>query len=92
MRDTAAMAAYAPSPPQQHQFTAGEWMRAIRAAYGYSRRQFSEHLGVEPEQLQKWEQRDKIPNKKKHRRVLNSFARHAGLPELAFSFDPVEAD
>lgn len=92
MCDTAVMLPYAPYPPQQVHFTAGAWMRAIRAAHGYSRQDFAEHLGVPPEQLKRWEQKGKIPNKKSRRRTLNTFARRAGLPELAFHFDPVEDD
>lgn len=91
MRDTVAMLPDAPSPPQPT-MRAGAWMRAIRKAHHYSREDFAQHLGVEPEQLKRWEQKGKIPNKKGRRRTLNTFARRAGLPELAFSFDPVEDD
>jgi transcriptional regulator with XRE-family HTH domain len=67
-------------------------MRAIRRAYGYSRADFAEFLGVEPEHLARSEQKNKLPNKKGRRRTLNNYERDAGLPELAFRFDLIEDD
>jgi hypothetical protein len=67
-------------------------MRASRRAYGYTRADFATFLGAEPELLKRWEQKNKIPNKKGRRRRLNGYARDAGLPELAFRYDPVGDD
>jgi predicted transcriptional regulator len=60
MRDTVPMPPYVPYPPRQFEFIAGECMRAIRRAYGYSRADFATFLGVEPEQLKRWEEKDKL--------------------------------
>jgi hypothetical protein len=92
MCDSVAMPPYMPYPPQQPQFTAGAWMRAIRRPYGYSRADFAKFLSVGPEQLKRWEQKDKLPNKKGRRRTLNTYARDAGLPEQAFQFALFEDD
>jgi hypothetical protein len=44
-------------------------------------------LGVSPERLEGWEQKNKLPNNKGRLRTLNAYARNAGVPELAFRSD-----
>lgn len=90
MRDTDTMPAYAPSSPPQDQFTPRSWMRAIRTAHRYTAADMARFMGVRPKQVMRWERRDRLPRKAKYRRIWNTYARGADLPELAFQFAPVE--
>ena len=77
---------FAPRPPREST-PIGDWLRASRTAYGYDHDDLAQVLSVSPEQFARWEETGSIPTNKGRRRTLNTYARKAGLPELAFRAD-----